>query len=164
MDFTLAYTSVLLHLISIVVWMGAHVFRTFAVIPALVQLPPEQQRPALRAVGIAGMRIFAIGGILALVFGALAGFGVRRYGEALGLVSRWGWAIALGAILSVVLVVTGTFVTGRLFQRLSRDSRLWEPGAEGLRAAHLARCMLAARLELIGAAIVLALMTLARFS
>lgn len=164
MQFEFAYLSVLAHLLSIVAWMGAGIFRTFAVVPALSKLPPAQQRPALRVTGVAGVRIFAFGGVAAIVFGAIAGLGVARYNEALGLETRWGWAIAAGAILTVILVVAGTFVTGRLFQRLSRDGRLWEDGADDLRAAHLARCMLSARLEVVGSVVVLALMVLARFS
>src|SRR5512140_2450411 len=107
-EFAFALVTLFIHLLAIVLWMGGGLFMILVVRPTLVALPDDAGRPALRRIGALSDRYLTTAGWIAVVFGAISGIALRRAGEMLTLDTRWGWAITLGALISLVIVVAGT--------------------------------------------------------
>ena len=157
------YLAVLGHILSMAVWFGSGFYLT-TVLPSLLQLPADVQRPALRKLEALNGPIFGSAGMLVVILGAVSGVALGRYQEALGVQTRWGWAIGIGAVLAVALVVQGAVVTSKRFARFASDDALWTPAGESARLALGRRMLRTNRIELAVMVVVIALMTLARFS
>lgn len=151
-ELAFALVTLFVHLLAIVLWMGGGLFMILVVRPTLVALPDGSGLPALRRIGALSDRYLTTTGWIAVVFGAISGIALRRAGEMLTLDTRWGWAITVGAIVSLVIVTAGTPDAVRSF----RDGHAvsWTRGGI-LRAGWL---------RIAGFSLVLALMALARFS
>lgn len=151
-EFAFALVTLFIHLLAIVLWMGGGLFMILVVRPTLVALPDGAGRPALRRIGALSDRYLTAAGWTAVVFGAISGIALRRAGEMLTLDTRWGWAITLGALISLVIVVAGTPDAIRSF----RDGHAISWTRVGV--------LRAGWLRIAGFSLVLALMALARFS
>ena len=165
MEFWLVYPAVTLHLIMVVTWAGGVLFWNLVVGPGLAALPPAEGRRATRAVARRGDGFLTVAGLGAIVFGALAGIAIGRYGEALGLQTRWGWAIAIGAACAVVAFILGKR-SGAIAFAVLDDDRFWTGTAEADRERDLlfARMTRLDRIEMVLFVVILGLMALARFS
>jgi uncharacterized membrane protein len=165
MEIWIAYPALYLHMLSAVAWVGGAFFINLVLTPGIDSLLPSARRSAWVALIRRLDRYLTVAGIATISFGALSGIAVQRYHEAIGLESRWGWAIAGAAVLTVIAFACGKY-SGVISERVLLDDRYWQddPSLNAERDHVLALGTRLDRFELVLLPIVLALMALARFS
>lgn len=165
MEFWLAFPLVFLHLLSAIAWAGGVFFYDRVLARGIAAMPEREQRGMWIAFGHRLDRYLTAAGVATIVFGALSGIALGRYQEALGLSSRWGWAIAAGAILAIVALACGKYA-GIIALRVLYDDRYWggDPALGAERDRVLALSARLDRIEVLILPLVIALMALARFS
>ncbi|WP_374412424.1 CopD family protein [Hydrogenophaga sp.] len=127
-------TLKLLHVLSIVVWVGGMVFAHFFLRPAAIQLPPPQRLPLMHGVL---RRFFAAVVVAVLVVfitgGAMIGRAARESVQAgLSFNMPLDWSIM--AVLGVAMMAVFGHIRFSLFRRLGRavDAQDWAAGAAEL--------------------------------
>jgi hypothetical protein len=164
-EFWLVYPAVTLHLLMVVTWAGGVLFWNLVVGPGVAALPPTDGRRLMRSFARRGDGFLTVAGLGAIIFGALSGIAIGRYGEALGLQTRWGWAIAVGATCAVIAFIVGKR-SGAIGLAVLDDDHHWmgTPEADRERDLLFARMTRLDRVEMVLFVVILALMALARFS
>jgi uncharacterized membrane protein len=124
----------IVHLLSIVMWVGGMFFAHFCMRPVALTLPPDVRLPFLR--GVLG-RFFAVISVLApltVVSGALlvsrAVRSVRETGASFNTPLEWWLMGALGLLMLLVFV----YIRLVLFRRMQRavDAKNWPVGAAAM--------------------------------
>ena len=119
----------------------------------------------MRAFAHRGDGFLTVAGVGAILFGALSGIAIGRWGEALGLQTLWGWAIAIGATCAVIALIVGKR-SDAIGLAVLDDDRYWTGTSDADRERDdlFARMTRLDRIEMALFPIILALMALARFS
>lgn len=164
----LLWSSLFAHVLATVLWMGGGLFMIHVVRPSLGSLPPERRAEALSRVLGASEPFHLAVGWLAVLFGGVSGIALNRSGEVIALDTRWGWAIATSVIISLALLVPGTWRAQRVLRGLIAGRTLFEitgrPPLEPPPLARLRGTPRAGWLRTVAFIVVLALMSLARLS
>lgn len=165
MEFWLVYPAVALHLFMVVTWAGGVLFWNLVVGPGTATLAPADGRRFMRAFARRGDGFLTVAGMGAILFGALSGIAIGRWGEALGLQTRWGWAIAIGATCAVIAFIAGKR-SAAIGLAVLDDDRYWTGAADADRERDtlFARMTRLDRIEMALFVVILGLMALARFS
>src|SRR2546423_3753171 len=124
MDFWLTYALVFLHMGSAISWAGGVFFFMVVLVPGIDSLPVESQRVAWLALMRRLDDYLTRTGVSTIVFGAASGIALQRYNEALGLQTRWGFAIAAAAVLAVAALGVGKW-SGAIAMRVIAEDRYW---------------------------------------
>lgn len=104
-----------LHVLFAITWFGAVIYNDFILIPAIVTLPPREQRTAGSAIGNQAVKVIIPASMAVIVLGILRGtiFGSIRSVEALTTTYGLTWLLAL--VLSIVTFFWGyKVITGAL--------------------------------------------------
>lgn len=126
----------LLHVLSIVVWVGGMVFAGFFLRPAALQLPPPQRIPLMHA---ALQRFFAAVVVAVLVVFVTGGWMIGRAAKdtvQAGLPFNMPLDWTIMAVLGVLMMAIFGHIRFALFRRLSRavTTQDWPAGGAALAA------------------------------
>ena len=117
MDLSLITLRVL-HIVSGVFWTGGVFFFTLIMEPRLRALGPTIQRPAMQSITPVMGPAFAIAGLISMVTGVAIVF-VLRSGDLSGVFdTRWGWAILVGFISTLIAATIGFGFALRTVRRM----------------------------------------------
>jgi uncharacterized membrane protein len=108
-----------LHVIAAITWFGAVIYADFVLIPALMTLPPIDQRRTGEVLGKRADKVITPAAIATVVLGILRGtvFGPVKTVEFLGTSYGITWLVAL--ILGIGLLYWGTQVLGAALGRFN---------------------------------------------
>jgi len=165
MDFWITYALLFLHFGAAICWAGGAVFVSVVLVPGIESMPQDAQRGAWLALLHRIDGYLTRAGLATIAFGAASGIALQRYNEALGLQTRYGIAIAAGAVLAITAFALGKW-SGVIAERVVADDRYWGDD-ERLVAERDRVLVLSSRLDRVELAIlpiVIALMALARLS
>ena len=157
-----------LHIASGVFWAGGVFFFTLILEPRLRALGPTIQRPAMQSITPVMGPAFATAGIITMVTGIAIVFVLRSEDLSSIFDTRWGWAILVGFISTLIAAVIGFGFALRTVRRLQGvaagiEGRPPNPDEIQLLQSLSARLIILARTVLVLLLITLLAMASARY-
>ena len=107
-----------LHIVSGVFWAGGVFLFTLIVEPRLRALGPTVQRPAMQAITPVMGSAFGMAGAITILTGVTMVFVLRDGDLSSAFDSRWGWAILVGFISTLIAAVIGFGFALRTMRRM----------------------------------------------
>lgn len=124
------------HVLLGIFWFGSAIYRNLFLLPAILRLPPEQQRAIGLRLWIEAEQVIAPVGLFVIGLGIIRGTVVGQITSIDALLTTYGFTWLAGLCAALLVFSWSIFVVGSAVENWLGDDELWQLAPAGVATIH----------------------------